>query len=285
LKNFLGQTSTAGLTIKIVDSEDIPSVYIAGTSPVVMYRWQDLSLVSVVGIPQCIRSSLKSLTYTWNLYDGTSLNRVVGLNSINKDPRYFLIPRYSLTAGSNYIVKVVIGSSTTRSSIASVSVQVAKSGVVARILGGSVRTTTTADVLVLDGSSSADIDYPANTVTGAASVLDYKWYCITLSPVYGSLCPNFPTNATRAICQPPSTFLSSFGGSGIFISLVVSNSFGMSGVANTTVYVSRTPTPMVQIDSSQSIYAVGNNIILTSKIVGTAVVAAIQAKWSASAVS
>jgi hypothetical protein len=112
--------------------------------------------------------------------------------------------------------------------------------------------------VVLDASSSTDIDYPAE-----ASTLAYIWSCSVMSPYYGSSCSKFVTSGSSVLTIGSYTLTAGYNYS---ISVTVSNSVGKYATASVELSAVADAVPYVTINSVKDKYNAGDKIILVGSI-------------------
>jgi len=178
LTNFLGFESSLSSKVTISSKDNLPVLTVSGSKYLTMYSFDVLSVNVIASVSSCATS--KSINYTTALYlNGISSD----LKSTSSDPRYFILPAYSLSAGFTYSI-LFTATSMSASASESVSVIVERGLVHAIISGGSVRQSPVDKDLTIDASSSYDED-------SSTSDLSYLWSCTistSSSSLYGSSC-------------------------------------------------------------------------------------------------
>lgn len=179
LTNFLGKQSSRTASF-IYDGQGIntPSVNILGSSEVTITPHTSLQLQSNATVSSCLDSSTlsSSLTFAWTVYDADGAV-LPDLISASKNPRFFALASYQLTAGKIYTVTVTVSVPASvlyaaSSASASATISVVDGDVVAVIDGGSVQRIS--EDRTLDGSSSYDEN---ESLSSSSSLLFFQWTC------------------------------------------------------------------------------------------------------------
>jgi hypothetical protein len=270
-KNFLGQAGFQQVTVVVSDSNVVPRLTIVGSATVNTYRSQAFSVSANASFPACITTSV-SLQYTWSLFQGASLQ--YGVSSYAKDPRFYRLTPYSLAASTSYLLRVSVSTVSSPSvslTTAQIVVNVGVYGVTALVAGGAVQTFGAGSTVALDASPSQDLDYP-----GAS--LSYQWGCVEVSPNFGNLCRNFSKVATTgsSIRVLSSVLAEAVSQTQLKVNVLVSNAAGVSSAASVTVIVLNVLTPVVAIQSSKTIFNVGDTVTISALLSSTL---AVQASW------
>jgi len=165
-------------------------------------------------------------------------------------------------------------------SSASVTVQSQESGVLASIVGGHTRTFGISDQVILDASTSLDLDYPTNS---QPNLLSYQWTCVQVYPNYGEPCFNFLSQTTSTYSASASNLLGSSSVKVVYtMTVVVVNAVGQSAIASVTVQITNIVVPSVSIGSVNPKYNVGDIITIAGSIQTSSPV---QAVWSSNDVN
>ena len=130
-----------------------------------------------------------------------------------------------------------------------------RTGVTANIDGGYNRTVSTSQEILIDASTSQDIDYPG-------SELSFTWTCLVISPNFGDLCGDFNNPGLPVLRIKPFFFNISI----VNITVLVSNLAGFSSSSVCQVNVINQVTPTVQIIGVSNKYNPGSVIILTGLV-------------------
>ena len=282
--NFLGQSGVSTAVVTVGSSTAIPTVNLAGVTNALSYRWQEANFFASAALPACAGSAaLKtSLEYSWKLYKDVIYEQ--SILSTSKDPRYFKVAPYSLSAQTTYTIQVVVTVPTPNGlnpiqSSASATFQTGTSGVIARISGGLLQTVSLSFPLTLDASTSYDIDYPLEPKR-----LSYVWTCSEMSPVFGNLCPGFKDalliKNKDKLLYPSNTLL---GGSTYNFTVTVQSTSGAVATISSLVTVSVRSVPRVSILNVDAKYNPSSKITLTGNIVADPAIsgnAGVTAKWS-----
>jgi len=124
--------------------------------------------------------STNNLQYLWQVFVGGK--KLLGVNSISKDPSKFYVEAFTLQTYTMYEIKLTVTMiSTLQSSTTSVLVYVNPSPIIAIIGGGFDRAMPMDGKLLLDGSKSYDKDVQG--FTGIQAGLVYSWSCRQVLPV------------------------------------------------------------------------------------------------------
>jgi hypothetical protein len=185
LCNFLGQCGIGSKQVLMLN-DTMPAVSLPGAALRTVSRKDALLLASTAYVTTCDGSrSSAGLTYNWKFFsDGV---QILDKQPTSRDPAKYLLPAYSLTAGSFYRITLSVSAvGSAQSSEVSVQVYVQPGSVVAAVPGGLTRAVRVSDTLTLDASGSRDEDIP--TATGPAAGLRYTWACTQSAPAFNSSC-------------------------------------------------------------------------------------------------
>jgi REJ domain len=129
-----------------------------------------LSLSATAALSPCAVSH--RLNFSWALYDTS--RQLQSIMSASADPKSYVLPPYSLKAGSSYKLALTVTalSSTQHKSYASdeTDIYIMPGSIVAAVRGGYHRQCSIDAALFLDATISYDEDSPAGS-----SVLTYAW--------------------------------------------------------------------------------------------------------------
>jgi hypothetical protein len=272
LTNFLGQSGFNQVSVVVSDSLVIPRLSIAGSTSVSMYRYQALSVFANASFPACVSNPV-SLVYTWSLFQGSTLQ--YSISSFAKDPRFYRLSTYTLTASTSYLLRVLVSLTSTPSvslTTAQIAVNVGQSGVSATISGGAVQTFGAGSTLVLDATDSVDVDYPTSS-------LSYQWSCSEISPYFGDDCKNFSSAVTNSstLSILSSILTENAAQTELKMSVYVSNTDGFSATASITAIVLKVLTPVLSIQAAKAVYNVGDTVTVTGLLYSTA---SLEAAWT-----
>lgn len=179
----LSHTSTPLPPIHLGDP-NLPLAIILGPRTVILKSLDALSLRGSGDLSACATSY--DLNYTWSLSNSTGY--IIPLKSATVDPRTYVLPAYSLTAGLSYVLTLAV-STVSKYSYASigydsVGVYVQHGHVIAAVRGGYSRQAAADKPLTLDSSISSDED----SILGG-TILKYTWRCFVPSLTdFGSDC-------------------------------------------------------------------------------------------------
>jgi hypothetical protein len=187
--NDLGVCGHATHALNILPTS-VPLILLPHSTSVLQRR-HALNLQATASVQSCagVRSA-EHLVYSWVVSRGGLLD--LGLKTESREPNKFTLSHYRLEAGHSYQIQLDVSHALT-GAFASRSVQVfvRRSALVANIQGGVVRSVESGKLLVLNGSSSRDLDVdPATVIAGSSSVsgLSYSWTCVRLKPTRSSVC-------------------------------------------------------------------------------------------------
>ncbi|RYH17407.1 hypothetical protein EON65_28665 [archaeon] len=228
----------------------------------VLSRWKSLELVAGVLLPTCLSNTTGlTISYSWKVYMGTLF--LPSLNSTSLRSERLVLPTYSLEVNTNYTFAVEVKLQPARSTVSassSATLFVGRSEVSAIIIGGPARTVSSSQRLVLDASSSFDVDYPEYTQ------LRYTWRCMIVGSIFGALCPSTigvaPNSAVWLIV--PNTLVEDL----YEFTVVVSSKFGATGTAKQTITVIEPRVPVVSVNPTQGKFSVDKRILLAGSISG-----------------
>jgi hypothetical protein len=260
LTNFLNQYSQVSTTVTVTSVAKQPSVSIAGSKQVSMYRANTLILRAIGTVTVCsgASSGTNSIAYTWKVYIGSIYQS--SIQSSSKDPRYFKLAAYTLTPNTVYTVYVTAaleGNSDT----SSVRVSVGSAGVVASILGGSKRSGSTTTLVTFE-SGSYSIDYPTDD-----TAITYTWTCSEVSPNYGDDCPASLTGSTTPEATIAANAFTRAITASYAVSLFVSNTDGTATAsASTEIEMVSSEIPEIAMGATETKYNPTKKIILSSTV-------------------
>ena len=192
LTNFLGQSGIAEVRITVDIYANTPALSIAGPSPLVKYRYEEISLRAVAKISSCAGEVANmGLSYTWKIYQASSY--LTEIKSSSRDPRVWKIDPFTLESNTEYTVQVTaLGYSADGIqppiSTYYILLQIGQSGVYAEMSGGESQVISRSATTTLDGSGSYDLDASIDS----PSTLYFKYECVLYSPDYGDECENWP---------------------------------------------------------------------------------------------
>eukprot|EP00597_Dinobryon_sp_UTEXLB2267_P012543 CAMPEP_0170122720 /NCGR_PEP_ID=MMETSP0020_2-20130122/16918_1 /TAXON_ID=98059 /ORGANISM="Dinobryon sp., Strain UTEXLB2267" /LENGTH=2177 /DNA_ID=CAMNT_0010353853 /DNA_START=1571 /DNA_END=8104 /DNA_ORIENTATION=+ len=186
LCNFLTKCSEVSKSVLAIDST-IPTVSLPGDSVRATSRNSILSIGSIASVASCgvATSSASYLDYQWVVFQNGI--QLLSLTSISKDRAKFILPPYSLTTNSYYVVTVTATiRSTMKSSSASVTVFVQIGNIHITIKDGMTRNMKASSTIQVDASNSYDEDQIG--VSGVDAGLFFEWSCSQIAPVFDETC-------------------------------------------------------------------------------------------------
>ena len=186
LTNYYGGVAAGTASVRKSLSTDVPQVKFLGSMNRQMLASETLNLQVIGSASSCGKgvTAVTTLSYKWLGYRGVKYDSSLVSKSI--DPTKMVLNANTLISGESYRFTAIV---ITRAGIranASTDITVLKDVVSAKINGGSKQVTPLDKQLVLDGSSSVDLNAP---IGAAISTLSYKWSCMfnTITK-YGSSC-------------------------------------------------------------------------------------------------
>jgi hypothetical protein len=151
-------------------------------------------------------------------------------------------------------------------------IQIGYEGMKAIINGGSIQTFMNAEEIILDASSSYDLDYPSNN----KNLLSYTWTCQQISAKYNENCNGFST-ANSALLRI--VFSSA---QVIRINVTVNSILGYTDTTSVKLIIVEKVVPIISIDTTtiQKKYNPDTKIILTSYVANAIADVNAIATWS-----
>jgi hypothetical protein len=261
--NFLQQSSVVKVNVLVGNGigQTLPQIQMFGGN-VQTYRWKPLTLFATATFPGCVQNtSSLPLYFSWKVYDG--LTYVPSITSTSSDQRYFKLIPYALDANKVYTVSVDVsyvpgGVAAKSLGFASSKVWTGQSGVTAVIGGGPSRVVGALAPVVLDASSSVDVDYPTQS-----SQLSYVWSCQQFTPTFGAACPGFTSSTASMLTVPAGTFTSAVVYN---VTVTVANTASASSTASVLVSVAAAAIPTVSVARAAIKYNPEDKITLTGTV-------------------
>ena len=190
LCNFLDACGTSVHQVMIVTTIK-PVAKVFGKPMRAVYRPDIFRLSSSASISQCgdgdgeVTTTTQGLQYFWTVYrDGVADPNII---SISKESQEFMLAPYTLKVGTTYEVELRVYSTKFLTEAKTfVSVTILYSDLVANIDGAQERGVKPSQSLVLDGSTSFDMDTDLSVATAeevslvAQSAFNYTWTCTQL---------------------------------------------------------------------------------------------------------
>jgi hypothetical protein len=275
VENFLGAKGAATKKVQVLLSGAVPRASIVGPERITSYRWQPVQVFAAAEMPACAQAWSKQLTYTWKVYKGLKFQP--HLLSTSLDPRELKLAPFSLDALSRYTINVVVtaphppGSKTKEpspSSSATMSIDVGTSDILAIISGGARRQVSANTEIVLDASSSVDMD-SSGEVEGGIWSLQYRWGCLEVAPDYGAACPDasvLGVDLSEATLYLPPDVLTPFGKRTYLFDVTVSNFFNISSSAEVLVLVQVRESPEVSVGKTVAKYNPGERLVINGTV-------------------
>ncbi|KAH8074614.1 hypothetical protein JL721_2181 [Aureococcus anophagefferens] len=245
----------------------LPSVKIVGGEAQTVRRSEGLRVeAQASAATACGDLDTSALTYAWELTATDPADATLGIDE-SQDPRYFEALPFELDGGATYALRVVVTDGAGLSNAAEVAVTVAAAPLVALVAGGSFRTASATDLLVLDASESYDPD----VVPGDESDLAFLWTCA--GDGCGSLESWDEGASTLALVASPGSYA---------FDVEVSAGDGRSARASQAVDVVAAPVPSLEIapvetgkaDCGAGGVAAGTISLLTNGVPTSGIVAA-----------
>jgi hypothetical protein len=273
LCNFFGKCSSVVQSV-IITSENFPIVRIIGSDNVSMKRSQQLLLYSsLLTQSSACQVGFGKLNYNWTISRiSTALNGTMdSFTSLSKDPSKFLLSTYSLHKNMIYRVSLTVTSSLfpSKSSTASVNVNVIPGAITAVIAGNKEQNMRIDEMLILDAASSNDED---SSGQGTSPKLAYEWSCLQIQPFLSYNCSRlFKPFVSASLKSLRIDSLSSAAGASAQLTVKVSDLSGSrSSSVSVIVSIYQPLTATIQIKSNlnQGITVAnqGNNIQLTAAL-------------------
>jgi hypothetical protein len=264
LTNFLGKDSSHAVVVTVGRSSEpfIPDVLIYGSQNIA-YRWQPLRLYAQLSLPSCLGPiSYRRFLVTWKVYNNYTLDTSISSSSL--DQQYFIIPPNTLTSNSVYRFAVDVSvlpedplSPYIGRAVSVVATNVARSGVVAIISNGSSTSVSKFENILLDASTSYDMDLPSDP-------LSYRWSCVSTAPVFGASCNEVTLSSTATLSISAGVLRS--GSTYNFTVTVSSTSDLYAASASVTVSVVQSRVPVVQQEASPMTVNFDSKLILSNTV-------------------
>jgi hypothetical protein len=202
LTNFFDKSDKNSISINFQDSSiQLPSVYIITSKIKNRLRSQPLSLFAKILFPQCYnqKNIYQINEYKWKVFDESNGNYIPTLVSKSKDKRYFKLNGDELNSSSTYLFQVIAILTANNTSInrkevhSSLSIDIGIGYIVPIIKGGLYKTISNNIIdneVIIDASSSYDIDEDIKLRGSEKSLLKYSWMCIQTIPYSNIPCLN-----------------------------------------------------------------------------------------------
>jgi len=219
-----------------------------------------------VKLPRCVPSS-SQLTYRWDVFVNSNTSPEPSLSSTSKNPKTFSVPPYTFIAGNTYRLKFSAVLTPGGTATSETTVTVNDGPIVARIAGGSRRSVSQTNLLVLDATGSSN----GNISPTLPQQLAFNWSCS--SPT------NMPCHSifSSHTSSTPTLTLSTLSPGAEYILLVqVSGSGGRSDTATLSLTTAASST-VVNVDSSSSKFNINDILEVQGTISGNRAVTAV---WS-----
>jgi len=272
LTNYLLKSSTVTVSVYPDYAEKaLPSVLISSPTYKVFSTWQQLNVFAHVNPSRCGNLSSSPMLFEWSVFEGSVLSSSIA--NQGKDPRFLRLNPHTLIPGMTYTLFVQVTVVTSTKSVVTTDARrvllVGRSGVKAKISGGSTITTMQSDAFVLDGSSSYAIDNP-----GAGS-LSFYWNCVMISPNFGQQC-NIPSSTNmRWVIEQYSMDAGTYQ-----ITLTVTDEYQYGDQARVELRIAEDSVPRLQIQPLMPKYNSADKIIIAATVDGSDY--SVHAHWSSS---
>lgn len=186
--NFLGQCGQDSLPVIVSSSTNVPVVSIKSDKKFTVKRFNRLSLVGDAYTSECSGTISRSkLSFVWTIYENGVLLTDTVFQSVSKDPREFLLEKYTLSVGSIYTITLTVTHSDSKKySSASVEVAVVQGAIIAVVDKAAAFGLRVTETITISGAKSFDQDY--TNVIGSAAGLSFSLGCVQISPTYSSNC-------------------------------------------------------------------------------------------------
>jgi hypothetical protein len=253
-------TSQASVFVELIPA--VIPVTLTGPPAAVVYRYQTLNYLALASFPSCLNNTSNfALKYSWKLYSGVTY--LPSIQSQSNDERKFLILPYTLDAGKQYVLQVIVtslrSSSSNVVSAATSTIVVGQSNIEAKISGGSTQSWSSLNTIKLYASSSYSVDYPLTP-------LKYSWACTRYNPSFGTSCgiENFLASMnTSALFIPPGVLPSN---SSYSLSVTVQDDSGNTASTSVIIAIIESATPEISIGSVLQKYNAQQSIILSGSV-------------------
>lgn len=166
-RNIFGQTSTPSLSTIVVTAQQLPNVRIEGGSTRTVFSWAAQSVFASATASTCNGNLITNFNYSWIVRNAS--DHIVPVSSTSSDPRYLVLPAYSLPAGTSYEITTTVADASGQSNSATLKLTLRRSDLVATIAGGD-RSASNSSRFVNLTSASYDPD-------DATTSLMYAWSC------------------------------------------------------------------------------------------------------------
>ena len=259
LSNYLGGVSTAVFPIQR-NSTNLPLIAILGPKTRVISS-SDPLLLSAMALPSACGGVATGLAYRWKAYKEFLY---APLQSSSMDPRKMMLPARALISGHTYRFSCTATDPFGQFKEATVDVIVVPAPITVVIQGGQSRSVPRGEILVLDGSTSVDLDAVPGT-----SALTFQWNCTFISDSlkYGESC-DFPVltgvgSATQSILRIPRLRLSLNETYSFTLQASAGARFNSSSVS---VSVSDTSAAAVSVDQITSRVNAGQRVLVAGHV-------------------
>jgi len=196
LTNFLGQTSTGTQIVIISEDTSIPIAKIVGLNSRSIKSMDQLELSSFAYTTTCSNSGESiqttfNLSYSWQVF--LNNNMQPNIISESRDISKFKLSPFKLVSSNIYEIRLTVTNKAQKNVTTNTFITVLKGNIIASIKGPSTQSVISGDSIVIDASSSIDLDIDSNTG------LLYSWSCIRILPSLGDcIFDNFNSDITTS---------------------------------------------------------------------------------------
>ena len=184
-QNMFAKTSCSTSAVEVDVNKNAPTVGLSG--PTSILRYEKIAILGTAFVPACDGgpSSYAGLTFTYQLYKNVSASvlEAVSLSSVSKKPRDYKLNEYQLDVNTDYVLQLTVMTTSGASRLITHEFSVGRAGARAIIAQGFFTTVYESSTVILDGSSSYDLDFPT-----ATNDLEYRWGCVEYEPNLNALC-------------------------------------------------------------------------------------------------
>jgi hypothetical protein len=284
ISNFAGLASAMSTIVYIspLSGGFKPSILLVQSAKT-SFRSQIFQVSSRVSLPTgCgLGNDTGTVTYAWRLYENFTYVPFVSNSAV---PSVFRIPSYVLSPAVNYTLTLDVVVNVPFKGIlqgsSSIFFVTGLSGISATITGGNSRDVLYSRSLVVDASTSYDLDYPPGD--SAAQPLIYQWKCMVLAPLYGSVCSDVSAVLNGLASSTWTVPARSLSQTKYEITLTVKNRFGRLNTATQIWNVVNDAIPNVEISPPNIFYNPNAPFTITASVFAPQPNVSVQCTWSTS---